>query len=62
MNEMWPLYKTYLLTCTLSGDIQVLNTFIFLQLSNFWTLSIVLLLFKNDVLETGLCLRPQVKA
>jgi hypothetical protein len=33
-----------------------------LPLLVFWTLSIVQFLFKNNVSETGFCLRPQVKA
>jgi hypothetical protein len=33
-----------------------------MQLLVFWTLSIVQSLFKNNVSETGFCLRPQVKA
>jgi hypothetical protein len=34
---------------------------LFLQLLCFWTLSTVLFIFKNNVSETGLCLRLQVK-
>jgi hypothetical protein len=33
-----------------------------MQLLVFWTLSIVQSLFKNNVSETGFCLRRQVKA
>jgi hypothetical protein len=41
----------------LSGHVPIV-----LRLLAFWTLSILIFLFKKDVSETGLCLCPQVKA